>query len=156
MRDVSQCHAATQQVCRGWVSFKTHCTADRQRGTSTKHYCYAPHWLPWHPTGKTFPQRGGKEGWRGCTEREERGKVEDGKGREAKRVRSERWTRTRTEEKDPFSFIDILFLVYMLHPHRVKDDNLHNMQETRREIWVIRGEWVENSRQGHKDAVAEQ
>lgn len=35
--DVSQCHAATQQVCRGRVSFKTHCAADRQRGTSTKH-----------------------------------------------------------------------------------------------------------------------
>lgn len=27
----------TQQVCRGRVSFKTHCAADRQRGTSTKH-----------------------------------------------------------------------------------------------------------------------
>lgn len=74
MWDVSQCHAATQQVCRGRVSFKTHCTADRQRGTSTKHCCYAPHWLLWQPTGKTFPQWKRERKTEGrCRGREERG-----------------------------------------------------------------------------------
>lgn len=88
MWDVSQCHAATQQVCRGRVSFKTHCAADRQRGTSTKHCCYAPHWLLWQPTGKTFPQREKKK------PKKDGGRVQ----RKRREMRSERQKEKRGEE----------------------------------------------------------
>lgn len=55
--------------------------------------------------------REGKKRWRGCTEREERCKVEDRKRREAERVKQERWVRTRQKKQTHFFN---WCLVYML------------------------------------------